>query len=154
MSNDVYGFVATQHPNETRAFLEAAASRRNIGVKFIMADELFNFPPEVLPTGNHVAFVVGDRGGKESADYLTDMVDYAPGALEGLSASGEQRLSLLVDWIEEIGRHRATEWIYIAMTECSEIESHERVGLDGLRGQLMSDFRQHAPPNRLYVVSA
>lgn len=152
MSNDVYGFVATSNPAKTQACLSAAAAKRGIGLTFVTEKELFNFPAEFLPTGSYVAFALGDRPGKTSADYLTDMIDYAPGALDDLHASGVARLNVLIDWIDEIAGDPSTELLCIAVAECSEIESHAHVKRTELRELMLRDFRSYAPPNKLYLI--
>jgi hypothetical protein len=153
MSNDIYGYVLTQHLNEARARIQMATQEANLGVKFVTTEKLFNFPPKLLPSGAYVAFVLGDRSGKESADYLTDMVDYAPGALLGFPSRGEERLAILLDWVQGIAGDPVVESMFVAMCECSEIESYVQVALEECRQKLLDDFHQCAPPNRLYRIS-
>ena len=153
MSNDLYGYVKTQQPDMARERVEVAAQKANIGITLIDADQLFNFPAELLPAGSYVAFVLGDHPGKNTAEYLTEMVDYAPGALSGMPAEGESRLSILLDWVDDVVGAPDVECLFVAMCECSEIESRILVSAGEFRNQALVDFRQDAPPNRLYWVS-
>jgi hypothetical protein len=152
MSNDVYGYAATQQPNEVRSYMETVARHRQIGFKIIESKELFNFPPDLLPKDLHVAFVLGDRPGKVSADYLTDMVDYAPGSLWGLPTLGEERLVILLDWIEGVMLSPLVESLLVAVCECSDVGSWAKVHVHSFRQLMLDDFRREAPPNRLYWI--
>jgi hypothetical protein len=100
----------------------------------------------------HVAFVLGDRPGKVSADYLTDMVDYAPGSLWGLPTLGEERLVILLDWIEGVMLSPLVESLLVAVCECSDVGSWAKVHVHSFRQLMLDDFRREAPPNRLYWI--
>jgi hypothetical protein len=151
MSNDVYGYVTAKEPVRTAEELNRIAEQLRLGITLVAKDELYNFPPNRMPPEEAVCFVLGDRPGKQTADYLTDYVDYAPEANIGLPLKGRDRLQVLLAWMRQTASIEGAGLLAIAITECSEIEKEREVSLAEMDLVIEQDFQDYAPPNTLYL---
>ena len=101
-----------------------------------------------------MVFMVTDRPGSRNASYLIDFENYAPEAQIGLPTDGAERIQLLVAAIESIFTVHGANRVCIAVTDSSEIDSVQHTLCQDLRDVLINDFREMAPPCRLYDIWA
>ncbi len=95
-----------------------------------------------------------DGPGKKTAEYLIDFIDYADEAPFDLPKNGLERLKILLGVIREIAGLRNIEEIVIAMTECNEIESTQRISIEEFENIAIADFIKYPPPNKIYIINA
>ncbi len=156
MSNHVYGYLDSTDPGEsTVTYLQEIARKYGLGLLKKTINDMHNFPESVLPVEPAQCLFVSITDSPETnvAEYLIDFIDYAEEADIGLPLNGSERLSLLVNLLTEIMSTRMFPRLVLAMTQCNEIESVEKLRITELAQQLDWDFRNYAPPNKIYVVT-
>lgn len=154
MSNEVYGYFEVPEVTDKAAYLRDLQEKIALGITQIPFSELYNFPEEILPENQDqcVAFIVGDRPGKTNTTYLTDNLDYAPGADIGLPLNGRERLGLLINLFLFLIHESSPSRFVVAITDSSQIEEIKRPNLRDFGRVIYDDFEKNGTPDCIYDV--
>jgi hypothetical protein len=156
MSNEVYGYFDVSQIANRDAFFAQLQEKTGIGIKSINFSELYGFPKYLLPTNmsRYAAFIIGDKPGKTNTTYLTDYLDYAPGADIGFPVSGKVRLRLLIGLLVSMILESHSRRLVVAITDSSQIEQVKDINFEDLGTTIETDFEEFAPPDCIYNVAS
>ncbi|KAF2406607.1 hypothetical protein SAMN04490179_4443 [Pseudomonas antarctica] len=154
MSNDVCGYVHPSPSPDAWTAVDDYILESELGIFKITSAELFNYPPDFLPSKGTFVFLIGDRPGYPNATYLTDYDEYDPLTSDiGFPSKSQDRVAILLEAITEIASICKAEKIVFSISDSSQIEAVRRINMSDLYEVVLSDFEKHqAPPDTLYEV--
>lgn len=155
MSNDVCGYVFPPPSPDAWVALDKYISESDLGIFKISSAELFNYPPQLLPSEETFVFLIGDRPGYPNATYLTDYNQYDPLYSDiGFPGDPVERVKILLAAIFEIVAICECKKLVFSISDSSQIEAIKQVNFSCVVDVVLSDFeRAQAPPDTLYEVS-
>ncbi|WP_124369148.1 MULTISPECIES: hypothetical protein [unclassified Pseudomonas] len=155
MSNDVCGYVFPPPSPDAWVALDKYISESDLGIFKISSAELFNYPPQLLPSEETFVFLIGDRPGYPNATYLTDYNQYDPLYSDiGFPGDPVERVKILLAAIFKIIAICECKKLVFSISESSQIEVIKKIDVFSIVDVVLSDFeRAQAPPDALYEVS-
>lgn len=135
--------------------IERTARRAGVGAKVRSAvDGTGAVPPESAPASldGCLWVIVSDSDRTNVAEYLLDNRDYGIEAEIGLPILAQERLELLLAFLERMASARWCLGMTLALTDSDEIEREQWVTAEEFAPTIRRDCEAVSPPNALYRV--
>jgi len=154
MSNSVYGYFYFDNTINVTEELRVSKRPTSLGLFQIHPSELYNFPPDLLPRKNTkpYCFLIGDNPSTRNATYLVDGYDYESSAGIALPLKSADRIELLADLLEDLMALSGDRRLYVAITDCDQIEKTKRIPSQEIKDELLKDIGTEGPPDTLYCL--
>lgn len=155
MSNLVYGYIEYSGAvKPVEQAIHQVIEPLPIGLHQIEVAELANFPTEYLPSGADgvLPFNISDYKGIGGAECLVDGLDYAPEANIGLPTQADERLEILLIFLEGVCRVQGVKRLAVTINQCNQIDAVTLATPTALRETIVRDMSEDAPCDLLYIV--